>query len=881
MQMAREKYSSSKNPTATPVHVAEKQTNSAPHASTLASVRYFLLFFVIFVAPLFTQISEFGRKFQSICGYLHTPGALVRATLVASAISSLLGLIIFTPVRKFYWCAFMFVLALAALKSEQTRRVWPIWESTWDYAIFQSYLLQTSVLCLVPLQVWLWNRRQPVIEWARISLGASAALQSCVTVLQFFMIRHGNRDLLSELGLDSATLFTPRDSTHVYREAGRLTGLTTSPTLLGMVLTLTWPALLLEKKHGRKPPFWENSLKGLLLFFSVWAIILTYTRASYIGLGLQIVALSFLVFSQALGRRVKVTRVNLLIIAAALCSGLYFIPASGARVTAIADAADASITNRLAVYHVAANLLSERPISGWGPGFFNILYNHYYKLPHVSYSFFDTHSATINTLMEIGIAGLFLGVVAICGIRWKTLFRKTPRWTWIGILGVALPITTDNPSSSPAFMFPAIWILGVLCVSSVAGESRLVRLRARLHATAKYPTSRPIFRSWCRLGMKVGILTLIWAGFGISATKAEVSSPEIALKTLTSQVGSQANGRISYQRKIYFRRNIPVKSIQSIATVNKAWMQPEDLVVSDEVVAYFENLDGVVRYRLDAVNTKQHDASGSTTLQSIVQNYNRTYINDPISDQQVIVYRGPKSKEVAFIIRERQKPFKSLEPIHVYDPQWNPLYYVFSPFVQWDLWAPRCKLDSKSQGPNDFKVLMGCGDEKYTIDIDVSLNRIRSYTYKQFSGDTSLGDVTLHNASFDQFTSDTVSYPRSASLQFYWNDPTTMPSSPLDIPMAVTTYELQIKEIVYNNPEFSQRFSLDEFNQKPVADYRLTENDPLFYRIRPNLSDSDILAIQQSQQRNAAIRTVGWMGAKYILIAFVLVGFGVWYFRRR
>jgi len=320
-----------------------------------------------------------------------------------------------------------------------------------------------------------------------MSLGAAAAIQACVTVLQFFMIRYGHRVLLSEWGLDSATFFIPRDSTNVYREAGRLTGLTTSPTLLAMILTMTWPALLIEKTQGRKSPSWENALKSLLIVCSVWAVLLTYTRASYIGLGLQVLAISFLVFTQAWRGRVKISRVNLLMIAVALCSALIFIPASGARVTAIADAADASITNRLAVYHVAANLISERPISGWGPGFFNILYNHFYKLPHVGYSFFDTHSATFNTLMEIGIAGLFLGVIAIFGIRWKTLFRKTPRWVWISILGVALPITTDNPSSSPALMFPAIWILGVLCVSSVAVENRSVRLRAGRHGIANNP----------------------------------------------------------------------------------------------------------------------------------------------------------------------------------------------------------------------------------------------------------------------------------------------------------------------------------------------------------------------------------------------------------
>jgi len=84
----------------------------------------------------------------------------------------------------------------------------------------------------------------------------------------------------------------------------------------------------------------------------IWAIILTYTRAAYSGLALQIIAIAILRFK---ARREKhgLSKLNLLIIASAIAGALFVIPASGARVTAITDAADASITNRLAVYNFA------------------------------------------------------------------------------------------------------------------------------------------------------------------------------------------------------------------------------------------------------------------------------------------------------------------------------------------------------------------------------------------------------------------------------------------------------------------------------------------------------------------------------------------------
>lgn len=423
------------------------------------------------------QFRDFTHWFTGLYSFLESAQEVTSAIMLVCAVNAIVGLLVFEHWRKFTWCAFNLVLALAVLKSEQTRQLWSIWDSFMDDTIWRSYLLESSILLLIPIQVGLWKLGHPVIIWVKLALGYVAGTQAIVTVFQFFMLRYGYRDFLNEWGLNSALHLTPRDSSNVYREATRLTGLVFSPVLLGMILVMTWPVLLIEKSTSAltRGEIWTRILQGVLITCVMWAIFLTYTRAAYIGLFLQFSAIVILTLIRP-ARLHRISRLNIFIIVAALASALLFIPAAGARVAAVTDTADASITNRLAVFQTAANLLSERPISGWGPGFFNLFYNSYYKLPNEHYTFFDTHSATLNTLMELGIAGMLLGVIAIFGTHWKILFQKTPVWIWLALLGVALPVTSDNPSSSPAFMFPAIWIAGAICVISISIEKTLVRL---------------------------------------------------------------------------------------------------------------------------------------------------------------------------------------------------------------------------------------------------------------------------------------------------------------------------------------------------------------------------------------------------------------------
>jgi len=98
---------------------------------------------------------------------------------------------------------------------------------------------------------------------AKLSLRFLAGFRASITVFQFFMLRYGHRDMLNEWGINSTTLFTPRDSTKVYTEASRLTGLVTSPTLLGMLLVMTGPVLLIGRSTGNKHQSWhfDDALK--------------------------------------------------------------------------------------------------------------------------------------------------------------------------------------------------------------------------------------------------------------------------------------------------------------------------------------------------------------------------------------------------------------------------------------------------------------------------------------------------------------------------------------------------------------------------------------------------------------------------------------------
>lgn len=480
-----------------------------------ATFGYFLLFLLIFILPLATQLPDLARDFQKML----TPGGgvseIVRTSLAACLAAALLGAFVFSGWRRMAWTGFMLICALAIFRADIARQSWPAWSLAGSDSLFLGFYIEMLALGLIPLIVHLWKKGHPVRDWARMSVGYVAVFQALAVLAQFLIIRFQGPDALEAWGLRPTGLFTARDSSGAYRDALRLTGFARTPNMLAMILTLTWPALipLAERPAtGRSGSKFLPLLQAALVVIAVAAIVFTYSRAAYLGLFLQAACVAGLLVALPRFRTWK-SVLGVVAVLAGIVLALATAPHSSTRVAAVGDGADASITNRLAVYRVALSLLAERPLSGWGPGFFNTLYNRFYRLPHEQYSFYDCHSALLHALMELGLAGVGLGVFALAGWRWRGLWRRLPPWAWIGPVGAFLPWLTDNPTCYPAALFPAIWISGTWAVTSLESE------RAD---EGPNPTTKPARRFPVPVSALAPLFLLLWlAGYAVP-----MSSPD-------------------------------------------------------------------------------------------------------------------------------------------------------------------------------------------------------------------------------------------------------------------------------------------------------------------------------------------------------------------
>ena len=438
----------------------------------------FLGYLALYILPLLTQWPEPSRWILRLWNGYTSCVELTRLTVWIAILTAAAGFLIFTGWRRLCWCSLVLILVLAMMRGAAAANQWSCWKEATSANLYMGYSIELAALVIIPLHALLWKAGWPVRQWARVSVILVAVMQSVVCAIQFFCITSGNSSLLEAWGISSSAL-TPRDSQMVYVNAVRLTGLTRSPNLLAMVLVLTWPALLwlrVPGKTGNTKRWLLGTLRAILIATAIFAVVLTYTRAAYVGLLLQTCAVLLLTWRR---RNRTAWLWNAVVIAASLFLSLMIAPASGARAGAIADTADASITNRLAVYRIAVSLLAERPLSGWGPGFFNTLYNRFYKLPYEPYSFYDAHSAVLNGLLEIGLIGALLFGLFLCGFHGSTFFRRLPAWAWLGPLGACVPLLSDNPVFSPDFLFPAIWVMGIWVTTALETEARMTRIQSR------------------------------------------------------------------------------------------------------------------------------------------------------------------------------------------------------------------------------------------------------------------------------------------------------------------------------------------------------------------------------------------------------------------
>lgn len=372
------------------------------------------------------------------------------------------------------------------------------------------------------------------------SLGQSTVAKSCrmltaifafvpiaIGLVQFAVLQlHGVVGLL-KTGLLMRVLFV-RDNDQVFTEALRLSGPFQNPNTLGCAVVLAWPALFV----------WKYPLHGIRLTAvltpaaAALVVAATYSRAAYLGLAAQIFLFAGFAFwhgcRTALGSRFLVA---MMLLIAGFAAGMV-LPRVGDRVMSMTTN-DASITNRLDVYTGAVEILLQRPFQGPGVSAFFQLYNRYWKAPHLTYDYPDVHSSILNAILEVGLIGASLFVIAIFGSgnRFKSgncEISPVVYWAIPGLFGAVIPLLCDNFSVIPGVLVPLAASLTAIAVSYSASMTTVPKYLSRRGHALKITG--------------ICFLFLVWVLLHFAPKRSALEQLEFALK----REAETAPGKVHY-----------------------------------------------------------------------------------------------------------------------------------------------------------------------------------------------------------------------------------------------------------------------------------------------------------------------------------------------
>ena len=202
----------------------------------------------------------------------------------------------------------------------------------------------------------------------------------------------------------------------------------------GGYLLLAWPAAVLTAVHEEVP--WRSWLYSAAALFLVATLILTYSRATWVTLALQVLILGAWLLCRWVKRRRETRQLVFyaggaifLLIAASLA-----FPPVRAVLSQITDFGGYSMQGRLRFWQAALEIFRDYPLMGVGPGNYAFVYPQY-QLDWMYYSV-DPHSWPLQLLAELGVVGLCIALVILAGVAWW-LFRL-----WRSTGGFVAPLLT-------------------------------------------------------------------------------------------------------------------------------------------------------------------------------------------------------------------------------------------------------------------------------------------------------------------------------------------------------------------------------------------------------------------------------------------------------
>jgi len=183
-------------------------------------------------------------------------------------------------------------------------------------------------------------------------------------------------------------------------------------TEIGLALNMVLPMLLILRRGEKR--IWLKNLLLAAFIFTIPAILITYSRGAFLGLGAILLVL-------AARSRAKVVAVLLLLISVPIA--IHFLPAKwfDKMNTIQSYEEDGSAMGRIWAWRLSMRIAADRPILG--AGFQCFTHDSYARyMPEAPYAGTDAHNIFYQVLAEHGVTGL-LAYVALITSTFLTLWK--------------------------------------------------------------------------------------------------------------------------------------------------------------------------------------------------------------------------------------------------------------------------------------------------------------------------------------------------------------------------------------------------------------------------------------------------------------------------
>ena len=286
---------------------------------------------------------------------------------------------------------------------------------------------------------------------------------------------------LRQLHGGAMALATWSDKASILLNTERLYGSLGNPNLLGGYLVPIIPLAIGAALHWRR---WPSRLFAVVTAaLAGAALVLTYSRGAWLGLGASLACFGLLwgwfAFPRLHGQR-QVVFCGLLLAAllgAVAMSGLLE-PLQVRLLSALAGRGDSSVNFRINVWVASWQMLRDYAWTGIGPGqdAFNRVYP-LYQQP--LFNALSAYSMPLELAVELGIAGLLAGVAIFChalhlGLRQlkaAVATKEAGGWLQISVMAAVVGLGAHGLVDT-IFLRPEVQLTWWLCIAFLATQDR-------------------------------------------------------------------------------------------------------------------------------------------------------------------------------------------------------------------------------------------------------------------------------------------------------------------------------------------------------------------------------------------------------------------------